>query len=74
MRVPGDVPEDSPIKQVIRIRTEDIPPPNKNNAEYIRRLTELKTLYALPSKDNAQSHGGGWDGLFNMLLAQAKEV
>ena len=66
------LPEESPIKQIMRIRTEDIPAPNKNNAEYIRRLTELKTLYALPSKDNAQAQGSGWDGLFDMLLAQAE--
>lgn len=65
------LPEDSPIKQIMRIRSEDIPAPNKHNAEYIRRLTELKTLYALPNKDNVQSQGG-WDGLFNMLLAQAE--
>ena len=67
------LPEDSPVKQIMHIRSEDIPAPNKHNAEYIRRLTELKTLYALPNKDNAQAqNGGGWDGLFNMLLAQAE--
>lgn len=69
------LPENTPIKQIMRIRSEDIPAPNKHNAEHIRRLTELKTLYALPNKDSGQAQGGdGWDGLFNMLLAQAKEV
>ena len=68
------LPENTPIKQIMRIRFEDIPAPNKHNAEHIRRLTELKTLYALPTKDAAQKQNGGWDGLFNMLLAQAKEV
>lgn len=68
------LPENTPIKQIMRIRSEDIPAPNKHNAEHIRRLTELKTLYALPTKDAAQKQNGGWDGLFNMLLAQAKEV
>lgn len=68
------LPENTPIKQIMRIRSEDIPAPNKHNAEHIRRLTELKTLYALPNKDSGQAQGGdGWDGLFNMLLAQAKE-
>lgn len=67
------LPEESPIKQIMRIRSEDIPAPNKHNAEYIRRLTEFKTLYALPNKDNAQAQGGGWDGLFDMLMAQAEE-
>lgn len=69
------LPEDCPIKQTMRIRSEDIPAPNKHNADYIRRLTELKTLYALPSGNAPQKQeNGGWDGLFNMLLAQAEEV
>lgn len=67
------LPENTPIKQIMRIRSEEIPAPNKHNAEHIRRLTELKTLYALPSKDAAQKQNGGWDGLFNMLLAKAEE-
>ena len=67
------LPEDAPVKQIMRIRSEDIPAPNKHNAEYIRRLTELKTLYALPNKGASQAQeGGGWDGLFNMLRAQAE--
>lgn len=58
------LPEDAPVKQIMRIRSEDIPAPNKHNAEYIRRLTELKTLYALPNKGASQAQdGGGWDGL-----------
>ena len=62
--------EDTPIKQIMRIRTEKMPAPTSSNMEYIRRLTELKTLYALPSKA-PQAQGGGWDGLFDMLCAQA---
>lgn len=67
------LPEDCPIRQIMRIRTQDIPAMNKGNAEYIQRLTELKTLYALPDSGGGTG-AGGWDGLFSMLLAQAEEV
>lgn len=67
------LPEDCPIRQIMRIRSQDIPALNKGNAEYIQRLTELKTLYALPDSGGGAG-GNGWDGLFSMLLAQAEEV
>lgn len=67
--------EDSPIKRIMKIRTEKIPPPNRHNAKQIQRLTELKTLYALPVKSGDNSGGDGWGGLFDLLLKKAeKEV
>lgn len=66
------LPENTPIRQIMRIRTEDIPQPTRSNAKQIRQLTELKTLYALPDS-GGNSGAGGWDGLFNMLLAKAEE-
>lgn len=67
------LPENTPIKQIMRIRTEEIPPLTRSNAKQIQSLTELKTLYALPDT-GANSGAAGWDGLFNMMLAQTKEV
>ncbi len=66
--------ENTPIKQIMRIRAEAIPAPTSGNMEYIRRLTELKTLYALPAKNAPQTtQDSGWNGLFDMLLANAEK-
>ena len=64
--------EDTPIKQIMKIRTEPIPPMTRGNAKQIQRLTELKTLYALPDKRSSNS-GDGWGGLFDLLLAKAEK-
>lgn len=64
--------DDTPIRRIMRIRTEEMPAPTRGNAKQIQALAELKTLYALPC--NGASGGDGWGGLFDMLLAQAKEV
>lgn len=65
--------DDTPIKQIMRIRTQELPRPNKHNAEQIQRLMELKTLYALPEKQTAQEQTDTWGGLFDMLLKKAEE-
>ena len=64
--------EDTPIKQIIRIRTQEVPAPNKRNQKQIQRLMELKTLYALPAIQTEQEQADAWDGLFDMLLKKAE--
>lgn len=63
--------DNTPIKRIMRIRTEEIPPMTRHNAKQVQRLTELKALYALPVKGKAISGGDGWGGLFDMLLARS---
>ncbi len=65
--------DDTPIRRIMRIRTEEIPPMTRHNAKQVRRLTELKTLYALPVKGKGNNGGDGWGGLFDMLLSQAEK-
>ena len=65
--------DDTPIKRIMRIRTEEIPQLNRHNAKQIQRLTELKALYALPVKGGDNSGGDGWSGLFDLLLKKAEK-
>lgn len=58
------LPDDTKIKQVMRIRSADIPKPNKYNQEEIRNLTELKSYYALPVVG-----GGGQEGVESLFSA-----
>lgn len=67
------LPDDTPIRRIMRIRTEEMPPLTRSNAKQIQSLTELKTLYRLPDTGGNSDSGAGWDGLFNMMLAKAKE-
>ncbi len=64
--------EDTPIKQIMRIRTQELPAPNKRNREQIQRLMELKALYALPEKQTEQEQADAWGGLFDVLLKKAE--
>lgn len=65
--------EDTPIRQIMRIRTEDLPAPTKSNAAQIQRMAELKALYALPQeKQSAEEQSDMWGGLFDMLMAKAE--
>lgn len=66
------LPEDTPIKQIMSIRTREMPAPTKNNAGYIQSLTNLKTLYALPS-DRAENSSETLNRLFDFLLTKAGE-
>lgn len=65
--------EDTPIKSIMDIRVRDIPAPDKHNAEEIRRLTELKTLYALPEEQSASECQNSWNALFDMMLKKAND-
>lgn len=67
------LPDDTPIRRIMRIRTEEIPPLTRSNAKQIQSLTELKTLYRLPDTGGNSDSNAGWDGLFNMMLAKAKD-
>ena len=65
--------DDTPIRRIMRIRTEEIPQLNRHNAKQIQRLTELKALYALPNKGANSGGGDGWGGLFDLLLKKAEK-
>lgn len=66
------LPEDCIIKQIMHIRAQDVPAPNKYNLKEIQRLTELKTLYALPSKQTEAEATDAWGKLFDVMERQAK--
>lgn len=67
------LPENCILRQIMGIRAQPIPAPNGHNQEEIQRITELKALYALPSKATAEEAQKGWDALFNFLERRAKE-
>lgn len=70
------LPDDTPIKRIMNIRTKEIPVPTKSNAKYIQNLAELKTLYALPaecSEGEMQDKQDNLNNLFDFLLAKAGE-
>lgn len=67
------LPEGCTLKQIMQIRAQKIPVPNKHNQEEIQRITELKTLYALPSKVTQEETQNGWATLFDFLERRAKE-
>ncbi len=67
------LPEDCVLKQIMNIRAQKIPMPNQHNSAEIQRITELKALYALPSKMTEAETQDGWDKLFNFLERRAKE-
>lgn len=64
---------DTPIKRIMHIRTEQIPPlkPNQSNLKYIQQLAELKALYALPEKPKPQDTQKAWGEIFDILYEQA---
>lgn len=64
---------DTPIKRIMHIRSEQIPPlkPNQSNLKYIQQLMELKALYALPEKQNPQEVQNAWGEIFDILYEQA---
>lgn len=67
------LPDDSVIKQIMRVRARPIPVPTKHNREEIQQLTELKALYALPLKAaDEKTVNDGWNKLFDTLERQAR--
>lgn len=64
---------DTPIKRIMHIRAEQIPPlkPNQSNLKYIQQLAELKALYALPEKPKPQDTQKAWGEIFDILYEQA---
>lgn len=67
------LPDDTPIKRIMNIRTKEIPAPTKSNAKYIQNLAELKTLYALPAESSESEMQDNLNNLFDFLLAKAGE-
>lgn len=67
------LPETCILKQIMGIRAQPIPAPNRHNQEEIQRITELKTLYALPLKVTEEETQNSWDKLFNFMERRAEE-
>lgn len=67
------LPDDTPIKRIMNIRTREIPAPTKGNARYIQNLAEMKTLYALPAESTESEMQDNLNNLFDFLLAKAGE-
>lgn len=67
------LPDDTPIKRIMNIRTKEIPVPTKSNAKYIQNLAELKALYALPAECSEGEMQDNLNNLFDLLLAKAGE-
>lgn len=63
------IPKNTKLSEIIGIRAAEIPAPNKYNQKQIAELTRLKALYALKSSGGLQE---GWERLFRMLEARAK--
>lgn len=64
------LPDDTKIREIMRIRATDLPTPTKYNQKERQTLMELKAYYALPVEG-----GGGQNGLnalFSALEAQAE--
>lgn len=60
--------DETKIKQIMNIRSMDIPEPTKYNQKQIQRIQELKSYYALPVQG-----GGGQSGL-NSLFSTLEEL
>lgn len=55
--------EESKFKRVVAIRAEKVPPPNKNNQEYRKRLLELKRIYRLEETQSIEDVDKKFDQL-----------
>lgn len=63
------LPDDTKIKEVMRIRAMDLPEPTKHNQKQIQQLIQLKSYYALPVVG-----GGGQDGLNRLFDALERQA
>lgn len=65
------LPDGCTLKEIMHIRAQPLPVPDRHNLGEIQRLTELKALYALPVKaaDEAEA-ADGWSRLFDILEGQ----
>lgn len=64
------LPSTTKMREVMNIRARDIPAPTKHNQEEVRRLLELKQLYALPGVDNGEEYQAGLERLWGTLEQQ----
>lgn len=60
------------IKEVMRIRNQEIPATTKTNHQEIKTLMELKAYYALSQSDFEENGKEGLDRLFTTLEGMAK--
>lgn len=56
------LPEDTKIREVMRIRAMELPAPDKHNQKQIEQILRLKSYYALPVEG-----GGGQKGLGDLF-------
>ncbi len=64
------LPENTKIRQVMDIRTRELPVPTKYNQKEIGALRRLKACYALPGA-GGENYQDGLSKLFNALKSQA---
>ncbi|MFB4164807.1 Gp15 family bacteriophage protein [Alteribacillus sp. JSM 102045] len=55
--------EDSKFKKVVSIRAEKLPAPTRHNADYRKRLLELKSIYRLEDTQNVEDIDRQFDQL-----------
>ena len=67
------LPKGTKIREVMQIRSCDIPAPTKYNQAEIRNLHALKQLYALPGAISGDSYAQGLVSLWDTLERQAKK-
>lgn len=71
----GGLPSNTKFSEVVRIRTMQIPPPNKHNAEQRRELMRLKSEFALEisQEEREENLQAGFAKMAQVLLSMAKK-
>ncbi len=64
------LPDNTKIREVMKIRSMELPPYNGKNGKEIQQIQEMKSYYALPVQGGGGQ--GGLDRLFATLESQAK--
>lgn len=66
------LPDKTKIKQIMSIRSRDIPPMTKYNAAEVKWITEMKQIYALRNNQEKENNfNSGISSLFSMLKQRA---
>lgn len=68
------LPKATKLREVMHIRTCDIPAPTKYNQAEIRNLQTLKQLYALPGSASGESYAQGLSALWDTLERQVTYI
>ena len=64
------IPGNTKLAEIIQIRAQEIPQPNKHNGKQIEALMRAKAQYALRSTTSIDE---GWGRIFNLLKARAEK-